>query len=139
MASFALFGRKNVRVHFEEHVALTTPVAGEPGSRMQRQAATLRVWGIQTTAADGKVTSWSHMVGAGIGSVEDEVEPQVEPETPASEETVEETTPVAEESATEPTPEVPTEEPSVPEQVAPAPTSDPEDDLPEPEDGGWYS
>ena len=122
MASFALFGRKNVRVHFEEHVALTTPEAGEPGSRMQRQAATLRVWGVQTTAADGKVTSWSHMVGAGIGSVEDE------PETEVSEDT----TPVAEESATEPTPEVPSEEPSVP-------TSDPEDDLPEPEDGGWYS
>ena len=66
MASFNLFGRKNVRIHVEEHKALTTPQSGE--QRMQNQSATLKVWGIQTTSDDGTVTSWSHMVGAGEGT-----------------------------------------------------------------------
>lgn len=127
-----ILGRKDMYIHLDVTRGVTVDHTAIGGMPMQSVKLLQLGWACETSGASGSIVT-------GVGG-STATEPVVTAEEPPAEEAappVEETP--ADVPTKEPAAEVPTEEPSVPEQAAAAPTSDPEDDLPPPEEGGWYS
>jgi len=120
-----ILGRKDMYIHLDVTRGVTVDHTAIGGMPMQSVKLIQLGWACESSGA-----SSSLVTGVGGSSANEPVVTVVEP--PAAE-----VAPPVEEAPAdvpteEPAAETPTEEPSVP-------SSDPEDDLPEPEDGGWYS
>ena len=127
-----ILGRKDMYIHLDVTRGVTVDHTAIGGMPMQSVKLVQLGWACESSGASGSLVT-----GVGGSTANEPVVTVVEPPAEEAAPLVEEAP--AEVPTEEPAAETPTEEPSVPEQVAPAPTSDPEDDLPEPEDGGWYS